>query len=39
MLVVETVRLIVSLGAYGTYFDNSGYYVDAVVKANRFKTH
>ncbi len=26
-----------SLGAYGTYFDNSGYYVDAVVKANRFK--
>ncbi|WP_145526869.1 autotransporter outer membrane beta-barrel domain-containing protein [Yersinia rohdei] len=26
-----------SLGAYGSYFDNSGYYIDAVVKANHFK--
>ncbi|HDL7747815.1 TPA: autotransporter outer membrane beta-barrel domain-containing protein [Yersinia enterocolitica] len=25
-----------SLGAYGSYFDNSGYYIDAVLKANRF---
>ncbi|CNL62021.1 autotransporter outer membrane beta-barrel domain-containing protein [Yersinia kristensenii] len=26
-----------SLGAYGSYFDNSGYYIDSVLKANRFK--
>ncbi|QHB31523.1 autotransporter outer membrane beta-barrel domain-containing protein [Yersinia canariae] len=26
-----------SLGAYGSYFDNSGYYIDTVLKANRFK--
>lgn len=25
-----------SLGAYGSYFDNSGYYIDTVLKANRF---
>lgn len=25
-----------SLGVYGSYFDNSGYYLDAVLKANRF---
>ncbi|WP_049689138.1 autotransporter outer membrane beta-barrel domain-containing protein [Yersinia aldovae] len=25
-----------SLGAYGSYFDNTGYYIDAVLKANRF---
>lgn len=26
-----------SLGAYGSYFDNSGYYIDTVLKANHFK--